>query len=132
MTYHCAPLMRRSLILVGCEGAKARIQVSRRELHTHIHLNQARIEFLYCKKKKKKKERSLDLKLHFNLENYLFFHGKCIIIFIKLFTIGPLMGIEKPLGFWKNESLFLRNNEGQLLLYDPSAQKILIFKLMDN
>ncbi|KAL0006017.1 hypothetical protein SO802_013578 [Lithocarpus litseifolius] len=42
----------------------------------------------------------------------------------KLFTIGPLMGIEKPLGFWKNESLFLRNNEGQLLLYDPSAQKI--------
>lgn len=43
---------------------------------------------------------------------------------IKLFTIGPLMGIEKPLGFWKNESLFLRNNEGQLLLYDPSAQKI--------
>ncbi|XP_050273971.1 putative F-box protein At1g50870 isoform X3 [Quercus robur] len=43
---------------------------------------------------------------------------------IKLFTIGPLMGIEEPLGFWKNESLFLRNNEGQLLLYDPSAQKI--------
>ncbi|KAK4595746.1 hypothetical protein RGQ29_014012 [Quercus rubra] len=42
----------------------------------------------------------------------------------KLFTIGPLMGIEKPLGFWKNESLFLRNNEGQLLLYDPLAQKI--------
>ena len=43
---------------------------------------------------------------------------------IKLFTIGPLMGIEEPLGFWKNESLFLRNNEGQLLLYDPSAQNI--------
>nr|POE76003.1 f-box protein cpr30 [Quercus suber] len=42
----------------------------------------------------------------------------------KLFTIGSLMGIEKPLGFWKNESLFLRDNEGQLLLYDPSAQKI--------
>ncbi|XP_023880217.1 F-box/kelch-repeat protein At3g06240 [Quercus suber] len=42
----------------------------------------------------------------------------------KLFPIGPLMGIEKPLGFWKNESLFLRNNEGQLLLYDPLAQKM--------
>ena len=34
------------------------------------------------------------------------------------------MGIEKPLGFWKNESLFLRNNEGQLLLYDPLAQQM--------
>ena len=34
------------------------------------------------------------------------------------------MGIEKSLGFWKNESLFLRNNEGQLLLYDLLAQKI--------
>ena len=43
---------------------------------------------------------------------------------IKLFTIEPLLGIEKPLGFWKNESFFLRNNEGQLLLYDPSTQKI--------
>ena len=42
----------------------------------------------------------------------------------KLFTIGPLMGIEKPLGFWKNESLFLINNDRQLLLYDSSTQEM--------
>ena len=42
----------------------------------------------------------------------------------KLFTIGPLMGIKKPLGFWKNESLFLINNDGQLLLYDSSTQEM--------
>ena len=34
------------------------------------------------------------------------------------------MGIEKPLGFWKNESLFLINNDGQLLLYDSSTQEM--------
>ena len=42
----------------------------------------------------------------------------------KLFTIGPLMGIEKPLGFFKNESMFLENNEGQLLLYNLSTQEM--------
>ncbi|KAK4595738.1 hypothetical protein RGQ29_014004 [Quercus rubra] len=42
----------------------------------------------------------------------------------KLFTIGPLMGIKKSLGFWKNESLFLINNDGQLLLYDSSTQEM--------
>ena len=42
----------------------------------------------------------------------------------KLFTIGPLMGIEKPLGFFKNDSMFLENNEGQLLLYNLSTQEM--------
>jgi len=42
----------------------------------------------------------------------------------KLFSIGPLMGIDKPLGFWKNDSMFLRNDEGQLVLYDPSTQEM--------
>ena len=34
------------------------------------------------------------------------------------------MGIKKSLGFWKNESLFLINNDGQLLLYDSSTQEM--------
>ena len=42
-------------MLVGCRG-KAGIQVSRREIHTHIHLDWARIEILSCIKKKKKKK----------------------------------------------------------------------------
>ena len=35
-------------------GAKAGVQVSRRELHTHIHLDYARVEFYLVLKKKKK------------------------------------------------------------------------------
>ncbi|XP_075657446.1 F-box/kelch-repeat protein At3g06240-like [Castanea sativa] len=42
----------------------------------------------------------------------------------KLFTIGPLMGIAKPLGFFKNDSMFLENNEGQLLLCNLSTQEM--------
>ena len=34
--------------------ARAEVQVSSREFHTHIHLDYARVEFLSCKKKKKK------------------------------------------------------------------------------
>ena len=40
-------------------GARARVQVSRRELHTHIHLDYVRVEF-YLVKKKKKKFNSVD------------------------------------------------------------------------
>ena len=43
---------------------------------------------------------------------------------IKLFTIGPPMGIEKPLGFLKNDSMFLENNEGKLLLYNLSTKEM--------
>ena len=32
------------------------------------------------------------------------------------------MGID--LGFWKNVSMFLGNDEGQLVLYDPTAQEM--------
>ena len=85
MTYHCAPLMRRSLILVGCEGAKAGVQVSRRELHTYIHLNYVRVEFLSCKKK------SLDLKLHFNLENYLFFMENVLLFLSSPFALKIML-----------------------------------------
>ena len=34
------------------------------------------------------------------------------------------MGIEKPLGFLKNDSMFLENNEGKLLLYNLSTQEM--------
>ena len=38
-------------VLVGCGGARPGIQVSRRELHTHIHLDYDTVEFLsYIKK----------------------------------------------------------------------------------
>ena len=33
-------------VFVGCEGAKAGVLVSRRELHTHIHLDYIRVEII--------------------------------------------------------------------------------------
>ncbi|XP_059435560.1 F-box/kelch-repeat protein At3g06240-like [Corylus avellana] len=43
----------------------------------------------------------------------------------KLFTLGPLTGIRKPLGFWKNETaLFLESSDGQLVVYDTSTKEI--------
>ena len=35
----------------------------------------------------------------------------------KLFAIGPLMGIYHPIGFWKNDKIFLENGNKQLILY---------------
>ena len=32
---------------------KCRVQVSRREFHTHIHLNLTKVKIISCKKKKK-------------------------------------------------------------------------------
>ncbi|KAK7822236.1 f-box/kelch-repeat protein [Quercus suber] len=42
----------------------------------------------------------------------------------KLFTTGPLMRIDKPFGFLKNNSMLLKNNEGQFLLYNLSTQEM--------
>ena len=40
----------------------------------------------------------------------------------KLFTLGPLTGIRKPLGFWKNQTmLFMESSDGQLVVYDTST-----------
>ena len=39
-------------------GGSAGIQVSRRELHTHIHLNYTKVEFLSCIKKNKNKNKN--------------------------------------------------------------------------
>ena len=38
----------------GVWGARVRVQISKRKLHTHIHLDYVRVEILSCKKKKKK------------------------------------------------------------------------------
>ena len=43
-----------SINTCGVWGVRAEVQVSRRELHTHIHLNYVRVEILFCIKKKKK------------------------------------------------------------------------------
>ena len=40
----------------GVWEARVRVQISKRELHTHIHLDYVIVEILSCKKKKKKKE----------------------------------------------------------------------------
>ena len=42
---------------MGCGGARAEIQVSRREIHTHIHLDYAKVEILSCIKKIKKNDK---------------------------------------------------------------------------
>jgi F-box interacting protein len=44
----------------------------------------------------------------------------------RLFTIGPSFAkIHRPLGFWKNDTMFLTKiNDGQLFLYDPSTKKM--------
>ena len=45
-----------SLDACGVWGARAGVQVSKRELHTHIYLDQARVEILSCIKKNIKKK----------------------------------------------------------------------------
>ncbi|XP_059436780.1 F-box/kelch-repeat protein At3g06240-like [Corylus avellana] len=44
----------------------------------------------------------------------------------RLFTIGPSIArIHQPLGFWKNDTMFLTKiDSGQLFLYDPSTQQM--------
>ena len=43
-------------MLVEVFGVRAGVQVSQKELYTHIHLNYVRVEFQSCIKKKKKKD----------------------------------------------------------------------------
>jgi F-box interacting protein len=42
----------------------------------------------------------------------------------KLFTIGPFKEIDRPLGFWKNETMFLVKWDKQLVLYDPLTKEM--------
>ena len=41
-----------SINTCGVWGARARVQVSKREFHTHIHLDYTKVEILFCIKKK--------------------------------------------------------------------------------
>jgi F-box interacting protein len=45
----------------------------------------------------------------------------------RLFTIGPSIAkIHRPLGFWKNDTMFLTKiYDGQLFLYDPSTKQLI-------
>ena len=61
--YHRSPLAWRgdhstSINAYGVWGARIGIQISKRELYTHIHLDYVRIEILSFKNKKKKKKLS--------------------------------------------------------------------------
>jgi hypothetical protein len=42
----------------------------------------------------------------------------------KQFVIGPLLGIQFPLGFAKNDELLLVDSSGQLVSYNSNAQEI--------
>ncbi|KAL6988941.1 hypothetical protein U1Q18_014691 [Sarracenia purpurea var. burkii] len=45
-------------------------------------------------------------------------------VWTKLSIVGPLSGVERPLGFWKNGEMILESSCGQLVLYDPRDQKM--------
>ncbi|XP_059670634.1 putative F-box/kelch-repeat protein At3g22730 [Cornus florida] len=40
---------------------------------------------------------------------------------MKELTIGPLLDVERPLGFWKNGELFLELETGESVLYNPNT-----------
>ena len=41
----------------------------------------------------------------------------------RLYTIGPVSGVEKALGFWCNGGVFMESSNGELLLYDQFTQQ---------
>lgn len=43
---------------------------------------------------------------------------------IRQLTIGPILGVCKPLGFWKNGAFFMESSTKQLLLYDPNTSEV--------
>jgi F-box interacting protein len=48
----------------------------------------------------------------------------------RLFTIGPFiefndsLGFPLPLGFWKNDTMFIVKSDGELVLYDPFTKQM--------
>jgi hypothetical protein len=42
----------------------------------------------------------------------------------QLLRIEAFLGLEWPLGFWKNGELFMENREGQLVYYDPFTKTV--------
>jgi F-box interacting protein len=50
----------------------------------------------------------------------------------RLFTIGPITGIFRPLGSWKNDSMFLEKCYRELVLYDPSTKEVTDLEVGDG
>ncbi|PPE02904.1 hypothetical protein GOBAR_DD00064 [Gossypium barbadense] len=42
----------------------------------------------------------------------------------KQFSIESLLGVERPLGLWKNGELFLESSDHKLVLFDPSTREL--------
>ncbi|KAE8729774.1 Detected protein of unknown function [Hibiscus syriacus] len=42
----------------------------------------------------------------------------------KQFSVDSILGVERPLGFWKNGELFLESSDQELVLFDPSIQEL--------
>ncbi|KAF5734683.1 F-box and associated interaction domains-containing protein putative isoform 1 [Tripterygium wilfordii] len=43
---------------------------------------------------------------------------------VKQVTIGPILEVERPLGFWKNGRLLFEDSEERLVLYHPNVQQL--------
>ena len=91
--------------ICGVWGAKAGLQVSWREFHIHIHLDYDRVEFLSCIIFFLKKNH--DLKLHFNLENYLFFSWKMRYYFYQVHLHLKIMLIFICLFIFEKKNIYL-------------------------
>ncbi|KAG6646672.1 F-box/kelch-repeat protein At3g06240-like [Carya illinoinensis] len=42
----------------------------------------------------------------------------------KLFRVGPLTGVIRPLEYWRNDIIFWEKDDEQLALYDPSTKEM--------
>lgn len=47
----------------------------------------------------------------------------------KRLTVGPFVGVSKPLGFWKNGGFFVETHSDQMILHDPSTEEMKTFGL---
>ncbi|KAJ9683669.1 hypothetical protein PVL29_019302 [Vitis rotundifolia] len=43
----------------------------------------------------------------------------------RLFTIGPVFGVERPMGFWSNGGVFMESSSMELLLYNRLTQQFM-------
>ncbi|KAK8277581.1 hypothetical protein V6Z11_D10G281500 [Gossypium hirsutum] len=50
----------------------------------------------------------------------------------KQFSIESIPGVVNPLGFWKNNELFLLNTNYEVVLFDPSTQELGINSYLDH
>lgn len=46
----------------------------------------------------------------------------------KEFSTTPILAVDAPIGFWKNDTFFIRSNTEELLLYDPNSEEIIDFQ----